>query len=74
MPLASVSENSDWNCDGDVDGDGQVNAVDAGIVQANFGNTSEQATGSPLAQPAKAKEMRVWVAFAAYRVFRRCYG
>lgn len=33
----------DWVCDGDVDGDGQVNPVDSGIVQANFGNTGEQA-------------------------------
>ena len=32
-----------WGCDGDVDGDSQVNPVDAGIVQANFGNTDEQA-------------------------------
>jgi len=27
----------------DVDGDGQVNPVDSGIVQANFGSTDEQA-------------------------------
>ena len=32
-----------WICDGDVDGDGQVNPVDWGIVQVNFGNTDEQA-------------------------------
>ena len=25
-----------WICDGDVDGDEQVNPVDSGIVQANF--------------------------------------
>ena len=25
-----------WICDGDVDGDGQVNPVDAGLVQASF--------------------------------------
>ena len=28
-----------WQCDGDVDGDGQVNPVDAGLVQASFGST-----------------------------------
>ena len=28
-----------WQCDGDVDGDGQVNPVDSGLVQAAFGNT-----------------------------------
>ncbi len=33
----------EWVCDGDVDGDGQVNPVDWGIVQVNFGNTDEQA-------------------------------
>ncbi len=33
----------EWICDGDVDGDGQVNPVDSGIVQANFGNTDDQA-------------------------------
>jgi hypothetical protein len=32
-----------WVCDGDVDGDGQVNPVDSGIVQANFGSFDEQA-------------------------------
>ena len=32
-----------WICDGDVDGNGQVNPVDGGIVQSNFGNTSNQA-------------------------------
>jgi hypothetical protein len=32
-----------WLCEGDVDGDGQVNPVDSGIVQANFGNFDEQA-------------------------------
>ena len=26
----------DWICDGDVDGDGQVNPVDSGLVQAAF--------------------------------------
>ena len=31
----------DWQCDGDVDGDGQVNPVDSGLVQAAFGSTYE---------------------------------
>lgn len=31
-----------WLCDGDVDGDGQVNPVDSGLVQAAFGSTDEQ--------------------------------
>jgi probable HAF family extracellular repeat protein len=31
-----------WICDGDVDGDGQVNPVDAGLVQAAFGSADEQ--------------------------------
>jgi hypothetical protein len=35
--------NPAWLCDGDVDGDGQVNPVDAGLVQAAFGATKEQA-------------------------------
>ena len=29
----------EWICDGDVDGDGQVNPVDSGLVQAAFGST-----------------------------------
>ncbi len=29
-----------WVCDGDVDGDGQVNPVDSGLVQAAFGSQS----------------------------------
>ncbi len=32
----------EWQCDGDVDGDGQVNPVDVGLVQAVFGSTHEQ--------------------------------
>jgi hypothetical protein len=28
-----------WQCDGDVDGDGQVNPVDSGLIQAAFGST-----------------------------------
>ncbi len=31
----------DWVCDGDVDGDSQVNPVDSGLVQAAFGSTEE---------------------------------
>jgi bacillopeptidase F len=31
-----------WQCDGDVDGDAQVNPVDAGLVQAAFGSTDGQ--------------------------------
>ena len=30
-----------WQCDGDVDGDGQVNPVDSGLVQAAFGSAEE---------------------------------
>ena len=30
-----------WVCDGDTDGDGQVNPVDAGLVQAAFGSADE---------------------------------
>jgi len=32
----------EWQCDGDVDGDGQVNPVDSGLVQAAFGSIDEQ--------------------------------
>ena len=31
----------EWICDGDTDGDGQVNPVDSGLVQAAFGSTDE---------------------------------
>jgi len=31
-----------WQCDGDVDGDGQVNPVDGGLVQAAFGSLDDQ--------------------------------
>ena len=31
----------EWICDGDVDGDGQVNPVDSGLVQAAFGSTDQ---------------------------------
>ena len=30
-----------WLCNGDVDGDGQVNPVDSGLVQAAFGSADE---------------------------------
>ena len=30
-----------WLCDGDVDGDGHVNPVDSGLVQAAFGSTDD---------------------------------
>ena len=32
----------EWCCDGDVDGDCQVNPVDSGLVQAAFGSANEQ--------------------------------
>ena len=32
----------EWQCDGDVDGDGQVNPVDSGLVQAAFGSADEE--------------------------------
>ena len=32
----------EWVCDGDVDGDGQVNPTDSGLVQAAFGSTDER--------------------------------
>jgi hypothetical protein len=32
------TRNPDWQCDGDVDGNGAVNPVDQGLVQANFGS------------------------------------
>ena len=31
-----------WQCDGDVDGDGQVNPVDSGLVQSVFGSADQQ--------------------------------
>ncbi len=38
-----------WVCDGDVDGDGQVNPVDAGLVQAEF-CAGEECVGDALCQ------------------------
>ena len=32
----------EWVCDGDVDGDGQVNPVDSGLVQSAFGSADGQ--------------------------------
>jgi hypothetical protein len=32
------TRNPEWQCDGDVDGNGAVNPVDQGLVQANFGS------------------------------------
>ena len=37
------SRDPEWLCDGNVDGDGQVNPVDSGLVQAAFGSGDEQA-------------------------------
>jgi hypothetical protein len=34
--------NPAWQCDGDVDGDGQVNPVDSGLVQSAFGSADDQ--------------------------------
>ena len=31
----------EWQCDGDVDGDGQVNPVDSGLIQAAYESTEE---------------------------------
>ena len=36
------TRNPGWLCDGDVDGDGQVNPVDSGLVQAAFGSVDGQ--------------------------------
>ncbi len=37
----SCVRDPEWMCDGDVDGDGQVNPVDSGLVQAAFGSAEE---------------------------------
>jgi hypothetical protein len=42
-PFRPCVRDPQWDCDGDVDGDGGVNPVDLGIIQANFGNHTEQA-------------------------------
>ncbi len=34
--------NREWVCDGDVDGDGQVNPTDSGLVEAAFGSTDRE--------------------------------
>ena len=41
-PCESCARNPQWICDGDVDGDGQVNPVDSGLVQAAFGSTDDR--------------------------------
>jgi hypothetical protein len=38
---AGCTRDPAWQCDGDVDGDAQVNPVDSGLVQAAFGSTDE---------------------------------
>ncbi len=38
----SCVRDPEWQCDGDVDGDGQVNPVDSGLMQAAFGSVDEQ--------------------------------
>ena len=38
----ACSRDPEWVCDGDTDGDGQVNPVDSGLVQAAFGSSNEQ--------------------------------
>jgi hypothetical protein len=39
--IIKICRDPAWLCDGDVDGDGQVNAVDSGLIQAAFGSTDE---------------------------------
>ncbi len=43
VPASSggCTRNPEWICDGDTDGDGQVNPVDSGLVQAAFGSNDE---------------------------------
>ena len=41
-PGGGCVRDPEWVCDGDVDGDGQVNPVDSGLVQASFGSTDDQ--------------------------------
>ncbi len=40
-PTGGCVRDPKWLCDGDVDGDGQVNPVDSGLVQAAFGSSDE---------------------------------
>ena len=42
VSAGGCARDPDWVCDGDVDGDGQVNPVDSGLVQASFGSVDEQ--------------------------------
>jgi hypothetical protein len=39
---SGCTRNPAWVCDGDTDGDGQVNPVDSGLVQSKFGSSDEQ--------------------------------
>lgn len=39
--VPGCARDPEWLCDGDTDGDGQVNPVDAGLVQAAFGSGNE---------------------------------
>ncbi len=41
VPRGGCVRKPEWVCDGDVDGDGQVNPVDSGLVQAAFGSADE---------------------------------
>jgi bacillopeptidase F len=42
LAMSGCTREPEWVCDGDVDGDGQVNPVDAGLIQAAFGSVDEQ--------------------------------
>jgi hypothetical protein len=42
LPAGGCMRDPAWQCDGDVDGDGQVNPVDSGLVQAAFGSLDDQ--------------------------------
>jgi len=42
VAVGGCGRDPEWICDGDVDGDGQVNPVDSGLVQAAFGSLDDQ--------------------------------
>ena len=42
VEAGGCTRDPEWVCDGDVDGDGQVNPVDSGLVQAAFGSVDDQ--------------------------------
>jgi hypothetical protein len=42
VAVGGCTRDPEWLCDGDVDGDGQVNPVDSGLVQAAFGSLDAQ--------------------------------